>query len=47
MFAEHFVRHHWLAPRERNDRHQPKYGNLAGVQEHHYELIDNLIAQNS
>ncbi|NMV06237.1 gamma-glutamylcyclotransferase, partial [Vibrio parahaemolyticus] len=24
-------------------RHQPKYGNLAGVQDHHYELIDNLI----
>ncbi|MGR5469893.1 gamma-glutamylcyclotransferase, partial [Vibrio astriarenae] len=30
-----------------NDRHQPKYGNLAGVQDHHYELIDNLISEHS
>ncbi|EOX4458312.1 gamma-glutamylcyclotransferase family protein [Vibrio antiquarius] len=47
-FAEHFVRHTigWHHAKE-NDRHQPKYGNLAGVQEHHYELIDNLIAQKS
>ncbi|MDF4310834.1 gamma-glutamylcyclotransferase, partial [Vibrio parahaemolyticus] len=39
-----FVRHTigWHHAKE-NDRHQPKYGNLAGVQEHHYELIDNLI----
>ncbi len=43
-FAEHFVRHTigWQHAKE-NDRHQPKYGNLAGVQDHHYELIDNLI----
>ncbi len=47
-FAEHFVRHTigWQHAKE-NDRHQPKYGNLAGVQDHHYELIDNLIAQHS
>lgn len=47
-FAEHFVRHTvgWHHAKE-NDRHQPKYGNLAGVRDHHYELIDNLIAQHS
>ncbi|CAH1562717.1 GGACT domain-containing protein [Vibrio rotiferianus] len=43
-FAEHFVHHTigWQHAKE-NDRHQPKYGNLAGVQVHHYEVIDNLI----
>jgi hypothetical protein len=43
-FAEHFVDHTigWQHAKE-NDRHQPKYGNLAGVQVHHYEVIDNLI----
>ncbi len=45
-FAEHFVCHTvgWHHVKE-NDRHEPKYGNLAGVQEHHYELIDALISQ--
>ncbi|MDF2154416.1 gamma-glutamylcyclotransferase family protein [Vibrio sp. CAU 1672] len=43
-FAEHFVRHTrgWHYPKQ-DDRHQPKYGNLAGVQDHHYALIDALI----
>ncbi len=45
-FAEHFVRHTvgWHHVKE-NDRHQPKYGNLAGVQDHHYDLIDSLLAE--
>ncbi|EAP94717.1 gamma-glutamylcyclotransferase [Vibrio splendidus] len=43
-FAAHFVQHTqgWHHPLE-NDRHQPKYGNLAGVSDHHHSVIDGLI----
>ncbi|KGK09066.1 gamma-glutamylcyclotransferase family protein [Vibrio navarrensis] len=45
-FARHFIDYTvgWHFPKE-NDRHAPKYGNLAGVEEHHYPLIDALITQ--
>ncbi|MBW3694278.1 gamma-glutamylcyclotransferase [Vibrio sp. T187] len=44
-FAQHFVHHTqgWHHPLE-DDRHQPKYGNLAGVATHHQPLIDELIS---
>lgn len=47
-FAEHFVRHTvgWHHAKE-NDRHQPKYGNLAGVEDHHYAVIDSLLSEHS
>ncbi len=47
-FAEQFVQHTvgWHHAKD-NDRHEPKYGNLAGVDDHHYELIDALIAQHA
>ena len=43
-FASHFVQHTqgWQHPMV-NDRHQPKYGNLAGVSEHHHSIIDDLL----
>ncbi|CAH8183466.1 MULTISPECIES: gamma-glutamylcyclotransferase family protein [Vibrio] len=45
-FAHHFVEHTlgWQHPLE-NDRHDPKYGNLAGVQPSHHSIIDDLIAK--
>ncbi|QXO16840.1 MULTISPECIES: gamma-glutamylcyclotransferase family protein [Vibrio] len=44
-FARHFVEHTlgWHHPLE-NDRHAPKYGNLAGVKQDHHPLIDALLA---
>lgn len=44
-FAEQFVQHTvgWHFPLE-NDRHQPKYGNLAGVTPADHPTIDALIA---
>lgn len=44
-FAKQFVKHTigWHFPLE-NDRHQPKYGNLAGVTPEHHEAIDALVA---
>ncbi|AVH31176.1 gamma-glutamylcyclotransferase [Vibrio fluvialis] len=44
-FARHFVEHTvgWHHPLE-NDRHAPKYGNLAGVSPAHHSVIDDLIA---
>ncbi|MCW8332309.1 gamma-glutamylcyclotransferase family protein [Vibrio paucivorans] len=44
-FAKHFVDHTigWHFPME-NDREQPKYGNLAGVEAAHHSQIDALIA---
>ncbi|NRB66409.1 MAG: gamma-glutamylcyclotransferase [Vibrio sp.] len=44
QFAKQFIEHTigWHFPRE-DDRHAPKYGNLAGVEEHHYPVIDKLI----
>lgn len=43
-FAAHFVEHTqgWQHPLE-NDRHQPKYQNLAGVSAHHHSIIDDLL----
>lgn len=45
-FAETFVEttHGWHHPLE-NDRHNPKYGNLAGVLDEHLYTIDLLIQQ--
>lgn len=45
-FARHFVAHTvgWHHPLE-NDRHNPKYVRLAGVDEAHHSFIDQLIAQ--
>ncbi|CCN83129.1 putative BtrG-like domain protein [Vibrio nigripulchritudo SFn27] len=45
QFAERFVQSTlgWHHPLE-NDRHQPKYGRIAGVKAHHLSLIDDLIA---
>jgi len=44
-FAHHFVKHTigWHHPLE-NDRQQPKYGNMAGVNEHHHPVIDAMVA---
>lgn len=44
-FARHFVEHTagWHHPLE-NDRHAPKYGNLAGVSPSHLSIIDALLA---
>ncbi|WP_104401510.1 gamma-glutamylcyclotransferase family protein [Vibrio penaeicida] len=44
QFAEHFIQSTlgWHHPLE-NDRHQPKYGRIAGVESHHLSLIDNLV----
>lgn len=44
-FARHFVQHTvgWHHPLE-NDRHSPKYGNLAGVSPAHHARIDALLA---
>lgn len=43
-FALHFVKHTvgWQHPLE-NDRHAPKYGNLAGVTKEHHPIIDNMV----
>ncbi|WP_260259733.1 gamma-glutamylcyclotransferase family protein [Vibrio intestinalis] len=43
-FAQQFVEHTigWHHAQE-NDRHQPKYGNLAGVTTNHQQLIDTLL----
>lgn len=45
QFAKQFVEHTigWHFPLE-NDRHQPKYGNLAGVSPDHHSAIDALVA---
>ncbi len=45
-FARHFVHHTfgWHHPLE-NDRHDPKYVRLAGVDESQHTFIDQLIAQ--
>lgn len=44
-FARHFVEHTrgWHHPLE-NDRHAPKYANLAGVERAHHPVIDTLLA---
>ncbi|OAJ92503.1 gamma-glutamylcyclotransferase family protein [Vibrio bivalvicida] len=46
QFAQQFVEHTfgWHFPLE-NDRHQPKYGNLAGVKPEHHNTIDALVAE--
>lgn len=46
QFATHFINNTigWHYPLE-NDRHAPKYGNLAGVEEHHKQNIDRLLAE--
>ncbi|TFH91342.1 gamma-glutamylcyclotransferase family protein [Vibrio ouci] len=46
QFAKEFVEHTigWNFPLE-NDRHQPKYGNLAGVKSEHHNVIDALVAE--
>ncbi|RTZ15243.1 gamma-glutamylcyclotransferase [Vibrio aquaticus] len=46
QFAKQFIEHTvgWHFPME-NDRHQPKYGNLAGVTPEHHGQIDALIAE--
>ncbi|NOH69858.1 gamma-glutamylcyclotransferase [Vibrio pectenicida] len=43
-FAKQFMEHTlgWHSPRH-NDRHAPQYTHLAGVQKHHYCLIDKLV----
>ncbi|RJX74365.1 gamma-glutamylcyclotransferase [Vibrio sinensis] len=45
QFALQFVEHTigWHHPLE-NDRHAPKYGNLAGVTTEHHSAIDRLVA---
>lgn len=45
QFAEQFIQHTigWHHPLE-NDRHQPKYGNLAGVTAESRQIIDKLLA---
>ncbi|MEL7290889.1 MAG: gamma-glutamylcyclotransferase family protein [Pseudomonadota bacterium] len=45
QFAKQFVEHTigWHFPLE-NDRHQPKYGNLAGVTPQHHATIDALLS---
>ncbi|NVD05935.1 gamma-glutamylcyclotransferase [Vibrio sp. JPW-9-11-11] len=45
QFAKQFVEHTvgWHFPLE-NDRHQPKYGNLAGVSPQHHAAIDALVS---
>ncbi|MDE1331001.1 gamma-glutamylcyclotransferase family protein [Vibrio aestuarianus] len=45
-FAHNFIENTlgWQHPLE-NDRHAPKYGNLAGVQMEHYSIIDALVAK--
>lgn len=45
QFAKQFVEHTfgWNFPLE-NDRHAPKYGNLAGVTPEHHEQIDALLS---
>lgn len=44
QFAEHFMQSTlgWHHPLE-NDRHQPKYRRIAGVENQHISLIDNLV----
>ncbi len=44
QFAHQFVKQTigWHFPRE-NDRHAPKYGNFAGVEEHHQTFVDHLL----
>lgn len=44
-FAEQFIEHTigWHHPRE-DDRHDPKYGNLAGVSQEVMQKIDRLLA---
>ncbi|MFM2589028.1 gamma-glutamylcyclotransferase family protein [Vibrio sp. TBV020] len=46
QFAKEFIEHTigWHFPLE-NDRHQPKYGNLAGVKPEHHNTIDALVAE--
>lgn len=44
QFAEHFMQSTlgWHHPLE-NDRQQPKYRRIAGVENQHISLIDNLV----
>ncbi|WGV99757.1 gamma-glutamylcyclotransferase [Vibrio sp. YMD68] len=44
-FAKNFIDHTlgWNFPIE-NDRHAPKYGNLAGVEPEHHQTIDALLS---
>lgn len=46
QFAKQFIEQTigWHFPLE-NDRHDPKYGNLAGVKAEHHNLIDALVAE--
>lgn len=46
QFAKQFVEQTvgWNFPLE-NDRHEPKYGNLAGVKPEHHNAIDALVAE--
>lgn len=46
QFAKQFIEQTfgWHFPLE-NDRHQPKYGNLAGVKPEHHNTIDALVAE--
>jgi len=46
QFAKQFIEQTigWHFPLE-NDRHQPKYGNLAGVKKEHHNKIDALVAE--
>jgi gamma-glutamylcyclotransferase (GGCT)/AIG2-like uncharacterized protein YtfP len=43
-FAKQFIEHTvgWHHPME-NDRHQPKYARVAGVQKEHHAIIDQLL----
>ncbi|MDA0148809.1 gamma-glutamylcyclotransferase family protein [Vibrio sp. LaRot3] len=45
-FAQQFIEHTvgWHHAQE-NDRHQPKYGNLAGVTTDHQQVIDKMLKQ--
>lgn len=46
QFAKQFIEQTigWHFPLE-NDRHEPKYGNLAGVKPEHHNKIDALVAE--
>ncbi|MCZ4295461.1 gamma-glutamylcyclotransferase family protein [Vibrio sinaloensis] len=46
QFAKQFIEQTigWHFPLE-NDRHEPKYGNLAGVKPEHHNQIDALVAE--
>lgn len=46
QFAQHFIKNTigWHYPLE-NDRHSPKYNNLAGVETYHQQTIDTLLSE--